>query len=235
MISDAKSATLVQCIKNVMQTYSKRGFMVQRINMDIQFQPIKGKVEQLHLDLNVVSEDKHVPEIERYIRTIKERVRGAHTTLPFIKLSGRMTVELVANCVFWLNIFPKIAGVSAKVSPRTLITGSNLDYHKHCTLQYGEYVHTHEKGTNSTAIPRTIGAIAMRPTGNIQGGFWFYSLKTGRLINRGRCTPMPMPDEAIDRVHVLARRDPASRSLTATVSRSLMKTKPTMLATTSPA
>ena len=123
MISDAKSATLVQCIKNVMQVYSKRGFAVRRINMDLQFQPIKGAVEALHLDLNVVSEDEHVPEIERYIRTIKERVRGAQTTLPFPKLPGWMTVELVANCVFWLNVFPKIAGVSARLSPRTIITG----------------------------------------------------------------------------------------------------------------
>jgi hypothetical protein len=177
--------------------------------MDIQFQPIKGKVEGLHLDLNVLSEDEHVPEIERYIRTIKERVRGAQTTLPFPKLPGQMTVELVANCVFWLNVFPKIAGVSATLSPRTMIIGNDLNYNKHCTLQYGDYVHTHKKGMNSTAIPRTIGAIAMHPTGNTQGGFWFYSLKTGRLINRGRCTPMPMPDKAIDCVHTLARQDPA--------------------------
>ena len=209
MISDAKAATLVQCIKSVMQAYSKRGFEVKQINMDLQFDPIKSDIEELHIDMNVVSEDEHVPEIERYIRTVKERVRGAQTTLPFPKLPGRMTVELVASCIFWLNVFPKIAGVSATLSPRTIITGNELDYKKHCTLQFGEYVHTHEKGTNSTAIPRSIGAIAMRPTGNAQGGFWFYSLKTGRRINRRRCTPMPMPDEAIDRINTLARRDPA--------------------------
>ena len=209
MISDAKAATLVQCIKSVMQAYSKRGFEVKQINMDLQFEPIKGDIEELQIDMNVVSEDEHVPEVERYIRTVKERVRGAQTTLPFPKLPGRMTVELVASCIFWLNVFPKIAGVSATLSPRTIITGNELDYKKHCTLQFGEYVHTHEKGSNSTAIPRSIGAIAMRPTGNAQGGFWFYSLKTGRRINRRRCTPMPMPDEAIDRINTLARRDPA--------------------------
>ena len=65
--------------------------------MGLQFEPIKGDIEELQINMNVVSEDKHVTEIERYIQTVKERVRGAHTTLPFQKLPGRMTVELVTS------------------------------------------------------------------------------------------------------------------------------------------
>ena len=61
---------------------------------------------------------------------------------------------------------------------------------------------------------RTTGAIALRPTGNEQGGYYFFSLTTGRVLNRNRWTALPMPADVIDRVHVLARRTNAMQGLT---------------------
>ncbi len=58
-------------------------------------------------------------------------------------------------------------------------------------------------------LPRTTGAIALRPTGNVQGGYYFLSLTTGKRLSRFAWTALPMPDDAINRVHVLARRNPA--------------------------
>jgi hypothetical protein len=60
---------------------------------------------------------------------------------------------------------------------------------------------------------RTTGAIALRPTGKTQGGYYFYSLGTSRRLNRNRWTQLPMPAEVIDRVHALARRSNASNGL----------------------
>eukprot|EP00978_Attheya_sp_CCMP212_P016373 scaffold42843_cov94-Attheya_sp.AAC.1 len=62
--------------------------------------------------------------------------------------------------------------------------------------------------------PRTVGAIACRPTGNAQGGYFFYSLSTGRILNRQKWTTLPRPDDAKDRVRNLARRAKAERGLT---------------------
>ena len=53
-------------------------------------------------------------------------------------------------------------------------------------------------------LPRTIGAIALRPTGNNQGGHYFFSLESGRRINRSKWTSLPMPSDVIKRVHELA-------------------------------
>ncbi|KAL7567409.1 hypothetical protein ACA910_010293 [Epithemia clementina (nom. ined.)] len=50
----------------------------------------------------------------------------------------------------------------------------------------------------------TVGAIALRPTGNQQGGYYFLSLHTGRIINRLQATPLPMPQDVIKRVEQLA-------------------------------
>jgi len=54
---------------------------------------------------------------------------------------------------------------------------------------------------------RTVGAIALRPTGNHQGGHFFFSLSTGRVLNRSHWTVLPMPTDVIDRVHKMSRRD----------------------------
>ena len=89
------------------------------------------------------------------------------------------------------------------MSPRTIITGQLLDYHKHCRYEFGEYVQTHEEHDNSL-ISRTVGAITLRPTGNQQGGYFFMSLHTGHIINRLHATKLPMSSEVIVRVEQLA-------------------------------
>jgi hypothetical protein len=88
-----------------------------------------------------------------------------------------------------------------------------IDFLKRCQLEFGSYVQTHEKHTNSMTS-RTVGAIALRPTGNEQGGYYSYSLNTGRRLNRNRWTALPMPDEVMRHVHAMARRSAASRGLT---------------------
>ena len=60
---------------------------------------------------------------------------------------------------------------------------------------------------------RTIGAIALRPTGNTQGRYFFFSLTTGRVLNRGRWTSLPMPNKVIDRVHRMARQEHGNNGL----------------------
>ena len=60
---------------------------------------------------------------------------------------------------------------------------------------------------------RTIGAIALCPTGNTQGGYIFFSLTTGRVLNRGRWTSLPMPNEVIDPVHRMACQEHGNNGL----------------------
>ena len=108
---------------------------------------------------------------------------------------------------FRLNCFPVKTGVSDVLSPRAIITGASIDFHNHCQLEFGSYVQTHEDHDNSMAS-RTVGAIALGPTGNTQGGYYFFSLSTGRVINRNHWTTLPMPNDVISRVHVMARRNP---------------------------
>jgi hypothetical protein len=185
--------------------YCRAGFKIVAALMDGEFETLQGDLADLGITLNTAAPDEHVGDIERYIRTIKERVRAMYNSLPFERIPHRMVIEMAKSSVFWLNAFPNVQGVSQVLSPRTIITGQTVDFNHHCKHQFGEYVQTHEEHNNSM-VPRTIGALAMRPTGNAQGSFYYFSLSSGRIINRWQVTKLPMPDEVIDRVHLLARR-----------------------------
>ncbi len=114
--------------------------------------------------------------------------------MPFNKVPTHMVVELVHLSVFWLNTFPATDGISKTMSPRTIIFGSKIDFNKHCKIEFGAYVQTHEEHNNSMAT-RTTGA-------------------TGRCLNRHNWTPLPMPQDVIERVHKLARRSYINLELT---------------------
>jgi hypothetical protein len=66
--------------------------------------------------------------------------------------------------------------------------------------------------------PRTVGVLALCPTGNQQGGYYFYSLMSGQRLHRTHWTKLPIPAEVKDRVHALARHACASRGLAFTNS-----------------
>ena len=104
-----------------------------------------------------------------------------------------MITDMIYNCVLWINAFPPKGGVSASIIPRTLITGVKFDYNCHCKLEFGAYAQVHEENlpTNSQQA-RTLGVICLEPSGNLQGGYKFMNLRTGKKLTRRRLTALPM-------------------------------------------
>jgi len=177
LLANQKMVTVLAAVKNIHKLYSQRGFKIDIMLMDAEFESIRGELSALGITLNTVSRDEHVSDAERRIRTLKERCRCMYNTLPFNKFPHQMIVQMLYSSDFWLNVFPPEDGVS-EMNPRELITGMEIDFDKHCQLEYGTCAQVHDKHDNSMT-PRTTGALAMRPTGNAQGGYWFHSLSTG--------------------------------------------------------
>ena len=98
----AKADTLQECITDLQPLNSKRSFSIKVLmNMDTKFWTPCYKYNQYHNHPKLVSKDKHVLEVERYICTIKEQVRGIQCTLPCKHMSWNVTIELLASQVFW--------------------------------------------------------------------------------------------------------------------------------------
>jgi hypothetical protein len=137
--------------------------------------------------------------------TIKERNRSTVSGLPFKHYPKLLKLELIKQAISWLNMFPHDDGVSTTMSPRTLLTGTTADYGTHCRVPIGAYCEVHnENDPINTKTSRTSQAIALNPTGNLQGSYRFPPLDAGKIISRRRWTELPMTDVVIARIHAIA-------------------------------
>jgi len=82
LVKDIKNNKLITSIDQVIQAYQMHGFKIKAILVDGQFRHIQQQLEQKGVILNICAANEHVLEIERFIRTVKERVRSIATTLP---------------------------------------------------------------------------------------------------------------------------------------------------------
>ena len=139
---------------------------------------MRGDIADLGALLSITARDEHVPEVERYNRTIKERVRGHHAMTPYTHIPPVLVIEMVYNAVFWRNMFTVKGGISKTQSPSEIVLGCKLNYNSHCKVEFGQYVQTHEEHSNGMQ-EHTLGAIATRPS-NDAGAYYFISLRTGR-------------------------------------------------------
>jgi hypothetical protein len=118
-------------------------------------------------------------------------------------------IHIVLNAVKMLNFFPTKGGISDTLSPKTIMSGETLNYKKHLSLQVGQYCQVHEEDTpRNSQSPRTKGAISLGPSGNLQGGYKFMALNTGKKITRRSWDVIPMPDTVIARVNALGTDQP---------------------------
>jgi type II secretory pathway component PulJ len=83
-VLDRKKDTLLGETRAVVALYQSRGFNIADLHTDMEFGCIRNDV--LPTRLKVTAANDHVGEIERSIRTIKERTRTTIHGLPFERL-----------------------------------------------------------------------------------------------------------------------------------------------------
>jgi hypothetical protein len=120
-VPNRSAPVMKKVLLSVLRQYSDRGFQVVTISADAEFSVLRDTVGPIRLD--IVPTDQHVGEVERLIRTIKERLRSCVHGLPYRRLPRVMIVSMVIDVVRLLNMFPSITGVSSTLSPSTIVTG----------------------------------------------------------------------------------------------------------------
>ena len=148
MIKNRKVDHITDGITQVHKLYLQRGFNITHIHTYCEFETLRKDMNALGIILKFASKKEHVPEIERFIRTVMERVRSAQATMLFKRIYKLMIVHLVASAIFWINAFPPStpgAGMSEKKGPGQFILGNTVDYRKVCRLQPVEYVQVHQE------------------------------------------------------------------------------------------
>ena len=206
-VPDRKQTTIVASLRAVIAAYALRGFKVCDIHGDHEFECIRPDMAPIYME--IVAADSHVGEIERSNRTVKERMRACTHGLPFRRLPKLLLVSMVADVIRCLNMLPVAHGVSDALSPLSIVTGAPRPDFNAMKLEFGSYVQILDAvGPTNTNRARTFGAIALLPTGNAHGDYYFLSLATGRArVSRHRWHELLIPDTAIARVEALAKAE----------------------------
>ena len=106
----------------IVNKYESRGFKITDYHGDNEFAHIEGHV--VPATTHICATGEHVPEIERSIRTVKERTRCTVHSMPYKRLPNMMMKHIVLNSVYWLNAFPSKNGISSTMSPSSIVLGT---------------------------------------------------------------------------------------------------------------
>ena len=187
-LPNRKAETLEAACKATFAKYNTAGFYIREFHADPEFLCIQENLEkEPPLKVTIVPSRAHLPVLDRMIRTIKERYRALFHRLPYSMWPKLMIIHAVTNAVKWLNTFPPKGGISTTYSPRTIITGRQIDFKNHCTISFGSYVQAvADNDPTNTPRERTIDAVFLRALDNVQGGYEVLNLKTGKSITRHR-------------------------------------------------
>ena len=180
--------------KSIFILYLQRGFHIQTVHADGEFEALKDLIQNMPADPRV---------------NLKSGSHAFCHSLLFIRIPKLMTIQAILNIAKMLNYFPTKQGISSERSPCSILTGELLDYKKHLALQPGQYYKVHEnEGPSNIDKTRTQGAICLETCGNPQGGFKFMSLQTGQKIKGYNWDEIPIPQTVINRVNVLGKDQP---------------------------
>ena len=175
---------------------------------------LRGRISGVRVE--VVGAGMHVVTAERRIRVVKERQRASSATLPW-----NVPLRLIPGQVYWiafhLNAIMRKSN-NIYLSPREAFTGVRLYYKRDIRgLTFGDYcqVYAFPEPVNST-LPRTTGAIAEYPTGNVDGAWKFYSLVTGKELTRNHWVLLPTPDIVTQKMESLSNADARVQSIVET-------------------
>lgn len=83
LLDDRKKEIILESIDDVINIYKTRGFNIKCVLMDREFVPLTEDLRARNISSNPTSTNEHVPEVERQIRVLKERVRGLYNSLPY--------------------------------------------------------------------------------------------------------------------------------------------------------
>jgi hypothetical protein len=208
---------IFKAFKEMYQYYIQRSFHITTVHADDEFAPLNTLIESMPGGpmVNLASANEHIPEIERIIRVVKERCRATRHSLPFERIPKLVTIHIVLNVVKLIIFFPTKGGVSDTLSPKTIMSGETLDFKKHLSLQIGQYCQVHEEDTpRNSQVARTKGVISLGPSGNVQGGFKFMALNSGKQFVRRSWDVIPIPDVVINHVNELGKDQPSLMTFT---------------------
>ena len=198
---------IINTLYEIKQLYETRGFRIENIHGDNEFNKDEIKKAQLPSLFHIYGKDEHVGMIERSNRTVKKKCRTVTHALPYRRITKVMTIGLVATAIKWLNAFPNSQGISKTLSPASIVEGAPKPNMKYRRIVFGSHAMVFI-GTTNTLHTRSVPAVAINPS-NYHGGHYFMSLYSGKRLHSYNWEELPIDDGVTDRLESLAEDEGA--------------------------
>ena len=108
----------------MLSSYDLRVFLICVIKLDPELEPLIPSLDRMHILLNNMGQDNHVPEAERFVRTTKDSCHAGFTGTPSKKLPIKITIGIFLIVIFWNNYVAAEDGVSQSISPKGIINSA---------------------------------------------------------------------------------------------------------------
>ena len=131
--------------------------------------------------VNIFSRGEHVKRVELYHMLIEECDRCYYEILTFNYLTRMMVVHLMITVVFHVNVFDWKSGASKVLTPLNIVESACLDWNLHFRIICGQFIQ-HYEGYRNNMTSRSVDAIGLGPSGNVQGGIRCLSLAKVRIL-----------------------------------------------------
>ena len=186
----------------------KHGFHIPIIRVDgesaMSTQWFIDKVNAEGTTLDVTGAAEAVPVVERKIRHVKEKLRAIINTLPY-NLTEQLESWLIKYAVSRIVLVPT-SNSTEYISPREKLYGRKINVQKELKHGYGDYVQVHKNTIDNSMTARTQGAIALMPTGNLEGSWYYLLLSNFQVVRRNKATTIPITDDIIDYLNDQAKK-----------------------------
>ena len=103
------------------------------VHADGEFDPVRELIVEMSSGpmVNLTSNNDHSPKIERRIRVAKERFRATRHSLPLMRLTVILNINIVLNNIKLLGYLTKTADIFTTISPRAIMTSETLNFKRH--------------------------------------------------------------------------------------------------------
>ena len=150
------------------------------------------------MEVNTTSAREQIPEIERLIWLIKERLRCITCDFTFTSVPKMVLIHSLYSMIIMLNVFPHESGFTGELSPCKIVTGMTTNYLKDCRMDIGAYVEASmDAMVTNDHTSHTHSCIALGLSINRQGSLKFFDLDTGKVVLRRTFTQMPYPERMV--------------------------------------
>lgn len=212
-LASRSTRDIMGAIVKARATVQKYGPRVSRMLIDRESATLSETVIQACADLRsgggpLIVENaggSSIACVERLVRTTKERCRASMNTLPY-RMPKILIKWLVKAAVRALGSVPKKSAVDGR-SGRERLTGRGLDGTIDAKFVFGAYVQTNPNETSNNMTGRTRAAIALMPTGNARGSWFFLSIETWRVFVAESGTALSVPSAVVQIINQKADQD----------------------------